>query len=126
MNQKYLLVILSIIIVGIAIAVGLSMFAEQEKLDKEAKDKEDKAATVTVVQEQKPRVIAYYRCFDFGLPAGTVIRFSPSDNSLDALSEDEARKKDIYIHIQQDDGSIRVEKCTYETWIKLCIGDILK
>jgi len=122
-SQNVLLTLLGVIIFAIAVAVGLSMFAEQEK---QRKEEETKTVSVTAAQEQKPNVVAHYRCFDFGLPAGTVVRFSPSDETLSALSEDEARRKDIYIHIQREDGSIIVEKCTYETWIKLCIGDILK
>ncbi|MFA5152335.1 MAG: hypothetical protein WC554_07250 [Clostridia bacterium] len=124
MNQQTMLGMLCIIIFSIVVAIGIAIFEEQNKQDKTII--EQKSISVAIPQQPQLKVIAHYRCFDFGLPSGTVVRFSPSDDVLDALSEDEARKKDIYIHILQDNGDIRVEKCTYETWIKLCIGDILK
>jgi hypothetical protein len=125
-RQNVLLTLLAVIIFAIAIAVGLSLFAEQERQRKE----ETKTVSVTTVHEQKPeqpKVVPYYRCYDFGLPAGKVVGYSPSNDFIASLSIEEGMKlPDIFIHIRQDDGSVRVEKVTYQTWLKLGEGDILK
>lgn len=82
------------------------------------------AKVKTIPDNQK-----YYYAADYGLPEGRVTDFSPSDEYIKEwrgkeLNEDPPFQ--IYIHILDNNGVTIVKECSYEAWLTIYEGAILK
>ncbi len=68
----------------------------------------------------------FYSASDLKLPAGEVLQFAPSDETIDEASANGVCSIPIYIHIQDKDGKIHIEKTTYEVWLNIQTGTVLR
>ena len=74
---------------------------------------------------KKPK---YYLANQFNLITGTIIHWAPSNDEIFTWKYNGGSKpnRKIYVHIQDNDGMVRVMECNYFTWLNLHTGDILK
>jgi hypothetical protein len=70
----------------------------------------------------------YYYASDFDLPPGKVVGFSPKDEMIDNFQSKGGDTPDeqIYIHILDKNGVIKVYECSYKAWLTIYEGSILK
>lgn len=89
---------------------------EKLLLSKEVKPEEPKV-------EEQPK---YYLAAEYGLPAGKVIRYSPSSDFIADHSDGGTVNEQIYVHIQFEDGHVSTYPVEYKTWLVLREPAILK
>lgn len=65
----------------------------------------------------------YYSALELELPVGKVVKFAPSTDEAIELNFEVGDR--VYIHILQEDGSIKIVECNEKNWINLYAGDIL-
>lgn len=84
--------------------------------------------SVQQFQQKKPEVtsvkkeIQFYYASDFNLPTGKVVCFSPNSDWINDNSENGIVSEQIYIHIEDENGGIRVFPVDYKTWLALGSG----
>lgn len=77
------------------------------------------------VQQSKPKVTPvkkearFYYATDFNLVPGTVVDFSPNSEWISSNSEGGIVNEQIYIHIKDETGGVRVFPIDYKTWLVL-------
>jgi hypothetical protein len=70
--------------------------------------------------------VGYYYASDFGLVPGKVIRWMPNDDEVIEAGFERDDDYEVYIHILQSDGSVKVMKSTKYAWRNLYTGDVLR
>ena len=83
-------------------------------------------STEPEVKETTSNRLTFYNASDFKLVPGKIIKWAPSDDAV----IDEGFKTDkffkCWVHLQQEDGSVKVMEVDEFAWRNLYTGDILK
>ena len=120
----------------IGIILIASMFAScgpsEEELEYRQKQINDSVAAIVVepevaeVKEVIPKRPTFYNASDFKLVPGTIIKWAPNDD--DKIEEGFKTDKffKCWVHLQQEDGSVKVMEVDEFAWRNLYTGDVLK
>lgn len=109
-----------LILIAALVLASCGPSAEQKKLAEQTKPAIEAPAPAPAT------VIKFYKASDFGLYAtGTVVGFEPPDEFVNSQLE-AGKQVDLYIHIQDTTGYVRVIKINHETWQNLHTGDVLR
>lgn len=65
-----------------------------------------------------------YNASDFNLPVGIVVRWMPRTIPDDV--DGDSNFPEVYIHIKQADGIVRISRANWNIWQNLVTGDTLK
>lgn len=122
--KKYLLLI------GVIAVIFSACGPSKEELERRELARQDSIKTVADSAKTKSvKAPAYYSASDFGLVPGKIIRWTAGDGIADDQildAEKEGKTFTIYVHIQQEDGTIKVMQASTYAWDNLYEGDMLK
>lgn len=108
--------------------------AEKKKMEEKRRDSlaaiRDESTSSNVIAEPNVNVSHSHgsKCYlasDFGLVPGVIVRWAPSDETLNAVPEGQTYP-DIWVHVLQPNGIVKIIKTDEVVWKNLYTGDTLK